>query len=151
MDLKELSQYLLEQTIGDLICLHSDPFANLSQRMIEHAQIIVMHALAPELIPKESRLPHGAIELGEGYCLLGPGDCRLFEGAELDAYNCFVALQGWRTRETNLSVYCFARLRLPNAQEARCLWHELKREDEKVRRARNVKVSLCNVSEDNIQ
>ncbi len=142
--LRELSQYLLERIIGDLgaeIRLHSDPFANLSQRMIERAQINAMHSLIPDLMPKETKLPHSAIDLGDGYILLGPSDYQLFEGAALDAYNHFVGSRGWRTKSQSFSVFSFARLRLPNSQRARCLWQEKKREDAKVRRARNVKVS----------
>jgi hypothetical protein len=43
-----------------------------------------------------------------------------------------------------MTIHWFVHLQLPNGQIARSLWHEKKRPDDKVRTARNVKVSkIC--------
>ena len=50
--LTELSQWTMERTIGNLneeIRLHSDPYANLSQRVIERAHTNALYTLAPDL------------------------------------------------------------------------------------------------------
>ena len=52
--LTELSQWTMERTIGNFgeeIWLHSDPYANISQRVIEHARANALYALAPDLFP----------------------------------------------------------------------------------------------------
>jgi hypothetical protein len=69
------SQWTLEHTIrnlGEEIKQHSNPFANLSQCGIRRAQINTIMAMIPDLGQSNSTkdLPHGAIDLGEGYILL---------------------------------------------------------------------------------
>jgi hypothetical protein len=64
------------------------------------------------------------------------------DGTILEAFQIFSDLHGWKIKSgDSLSVDRFARLLLPNGQIARSWWHEKKRPAEKVRIARNVKVS----------
>jgi hypothetical protein len=68
------SQWTLEHTIGNLgkeIKQHSNPFANLLQRGIRHAQVNTLKAVIPDLDQTKAAedLPHGAMDLGDGYVL----------------------------------------------------------------------------------
>jgi hypothetical protein len=134
----------MERTIGNLgeeIRLHTDPYANLSQRIIERARSNAIYAIAPNLFSDTSKLPSNACDVGGGFFLLGPRGLHIMEGLVFDAFKRFSLTERWQIREENsLSVDRFARLLLPNGQIARSLWHEKKRPDDKVRRARNVKV-----------
>jgi hypothetical protein len=83
--LTEVSQWTMERTIGNLgeeIRLHSDPYANLSQRMIERARANALYALTPDLFHVTGKLPTGACDVGENYVLLGPR-----EHHDMDAIN----------------------------------------------------------------
>jgi hypothetical protein len=69
------SQWTLECTIRNLgkeIKQHSNPFANLSQHGIRRAQVNALKAMIPDLEQSKATkdLPHGAINLGNGYILL---------------------------------------------------------------------------------
>ena len=145
--LTELSQWTMERTIGNLgeeIRLHADPYANLSQRVIERARVNALYTLAPDLLRTTEKLPAGACDIGEKYLLLGPHKHHTMDAAILDAFRTFSDLHHWRIVNgdtDSLSIDRFARLLLPNGQVARSWWHEKKRPAEKVRIARNVKVS----------
>jgi hypothetical protein len=142
--LTEVSQWTMERTIGNLgeeIRLHSDPYANLSQRIIERAQINALYSAIPELLPEPPGLPRGACDLGNGYALLGPRELRDIEPLISSAFHDFAETHGWRTTSNeSLMVHRFARLLLPNGQTARSWWQEQKRPSDRVRIARNVKV-----------
>lgn len=142
--LTELSQWTMERTIGNLgeeIRLHSDPYANLSQRVIECARANALYALAPDLFRITKKLPSGAYDVGGNYVLLGPREHHEVDVTTLDAFKRFADSNHWRIKNTDsLGVDRFARLLLPNGQIARSWWHEKKRPVEKVRIARNVKV-----------
>lgn len=142
--LTELSQWTMERTIGNLgeeIRLHSDPYANLSQRVLERARANALRALAPDLFSITENLPSGALDVGENYVLLGPRELHEMNATTLEAFKQFSDSHLWRIDETaSINVERFARLLLPNGQTARSLWHERKRPAEKVRVARNVKV-----------
>ena len=145
--LTELSQWTMERTIGNLgeeIRLHSDPYANLSQRVIECARTNALYALAPDLFPVTQKLPSGACDVGENYVLLGPRERHEMKATTLEAFIKFSDLHHWKIKKRDspesLDVDRFARLLLPNGQIARSWWHEKKRPAEKVRIARNVKV-----------
>jgi hypothetical protein len=143
--LTELSQWTMERTIGNLgeeIRLHSDPYANLSQRVIERARANALYAMAPDLFHVTEKLPTGACDIGENYILLGPRELHEMDVPTLEAFKRFSDLHRWRIKVgDSLSVDRFARLLLPNGQIARSWWHEKKRPTQKVRIARNVKVS----------
>ena len=142
--LTELSQWTMERSIGNLgdeIRLHSDPYANLSQRIIERARANALYALAPDLLPTARKLPTGACDIGGNYLLLGPHEHHEMDAITLGAFQTFSDLHNWRIKNgDSLSIDRFARLLLPNGQIARSWWHEKKRPAEKVRIARNVKV-----------
>ena len=65
----------------------------------------------------------------------------------LEATKAFALSQNWHIQDRQTNLHRFARLLLPNGQIARSLWHEEKRLLEKVRVARNVKVSESTHSE----
>ena len=53
----------MERTIGNLgqeIKLHSDPYANLSERGVRRAQMNALKAILPELEPDKAALPRGS-------------------------------------------------------------------------------------------
>jgi hypothetical protein len=143
--LTELSQWTMEQTIGNLgeeIRLHSDPYANLSQRVIEQACANALYALAPDLFHVTEKLPTSACDIRENYVLLGPCKHHEMDVLTLEAFKKFSDLHCWRIKAgDSLSIDRFARLLLPNGQIARSWWHEKKWPAEKVRISRNVKVS----------
>ena len=65
----------MEQTIrnfGEEIRLHSNPYANLSQRVIEWAHVNALYAQALDLFRITEKVPTGACDVGDGYILLGP-------------------------------------------------------------------------------
>jgi len=142
--LTELSQWTMERTIGNLgeeIRLHSDPYADLSQRILECAHANALYALAPDLLRTVDNLPAGARDVREHYLLLGPHEHHEMDAITLNAFQRFSDLYHWQIKHgDSLGVDRFARLLLPNGQIARSWWHEKKRPAEKVRIARNVKV-----------
>ena len=70
------SQWTLEHTIGNLgeeTKQHSNPFANLSQWSIRHAQVNTLKVMIPDLDLDRSTkgdLPHSSKDLGNSYLLL---------------------------------------------------------------------------------
>ncbi len=80
--LPEVSQWTMERTIGNLgkeIWLHSDPYANLGQRIVEQAQMNALYSLVPELCPQAPGLPPSAHNIGNGYALLGPHELHCYD------------------------------------------------------------------------
>src|ERR1700722_8189035 len=74
--LTEASQWIMEHTIGNLgeeIQLHSDPYANLTQRIIERSCINAVKNMAPDLAATKKELPAGALDIGSNFVLLGEG------------------------------------------------------------------------------
>jgi len=142
--LTELSQWTMERTIGNLgeeIRLHSDPYADLSQRILECAHANALYALALDLLCTVDNLPAGARDVREHYLLLGPHEHHEMDAITLNAFQRFSDLYHWQIKHgDSLGVDRFARLLLPNGQIARSWWHEKKRPAEKVWIARNVKV-----------
>jgi len=134
----------MEQTIGNLgeeIQLHSDLYANLSQRILERAWANALYALAPDLLHTVDNLPAGARDVRERYLLLGPHKHHEMDVMTLNAFQRFSDLYHWRIKHgDSLGIDRFARLLLPNGQIAQSWWHEKKRPAEKVQIARNVKV-----------
>ena len=69
------SQWMIETVIGNLgeeICQDQNPYANIAQRGVLHAQLNLILAMYPHLNldKNESMLPRGAKDLGGGYALL---------------------------------------------------------------------------------
>ena len=64
------TQWTMEWTIGNLsqeIKLHSDPYTNLSERGVRHAQVHALKAMLPDFEDDKPTLPRGAEDLGHGY------------------------------------------------------------------------------------
>jgi hypothetical protein len=148
--LTEASQWTMERTIGNLgeeIRLHSDPYANLTQRIIERSRINAIKNMAPDLATSKKELPAGALDIGSNFVLLGPRQLCQMDEQVSKAMKAFALSQDWHIQDRHTNLHRFARLLLPNGQIARSLWHEKKRPVEKVRIARNVKVRGCMLSE----
>ncbi|KAJ7088471.1 hypothetical protein B0H15DRAFT_939305 [Mycena belliarum] len=151
------SQWVMERTIGNLgeeIRQHSDPYSNLAQRCIRRTQVNALKAIIPDLEPDTNPLPHGSIDLGDGFVLLRAMDncSRDVSDSEAEAIRIYIRANDfdsdsdsdtgtspsqdyadrWRS-----SVIRWARVRLPNGQVARCSWKEGKKKE--CRRARVVK------------
>jgi hypothetical protein len=139
------SQWTLERTIGNLgeeIKLHSDPFANLSQRGIRRARINALKAMIPGLDAEgntEQSLLRGSRDLGGGFVLLRARKAhpQPLRECEANALLCFLHISS----DTDFRVRRWAKLRLPTGQIAHSAWKEKERPLEKRRTACNVKVS----------
>jgi hypothetical protein len=97
--LTELSQWTMERTIGNLgeeIQLHADPYANLSQRVIERARANALYALDPDLFHAAGKLPSGACDVSENYILLGPREHHEMDVTILEAFKRFSDSHQWR-------------------------------------------------------
>ena len=144
------SQWTLERTIGNLDedpKQPSNPYANLANHELWRSQIAALHAMLPDLDPDSPSLLRGAVDLGDGYIPLRAWDeheC-ILKGKQAEALHAFTILKSgprlpddWEPRCT-----CWACLRLPNLQVARCAWKETECASaaERVRCSWNVKVS----------
>ena len=93
-----LSQWTLERTIGNLeeeIRLHSNPYGNLSQRIIERSRTNALKNLAPDLFPTTEKLPHGSLDAGGNFVLLWLQDRHLMDDLVIKAFEAFAAAQNW--------------------------------------------------------
>lgn len=143
-----VTQWTMERVIGDLgseIRQHSNPYANLSQRAVRRCQINAVTDMLPELIPKPQP-PRASKTLEHGYTLMAKHEkaAHFITPAETTALDAFLQ----RTRiqvdakwRKNPKIARWARVKLPNGQGARCLWIEGGTPLNKLRIARNVKVS----------
>jgi hypothetical protein len=147
-------RWTMERSIGNLteeIRQDSTPYANLSRRAVERAQINALKAMLPKLdkdTQNEGKIPRGACDLGDNYVLLRAMDtcARAItdpQAAALQKYldtdpDCNVEdiPENWEP-----SAVRWSRLRLPNGQVARSAWKECIKPLENVRMARNIKVS----------
>ncbi|KAJ6529004.1 hypothetical protein B0H19DRAFT_889358, partial [Mycena capillaripes] len=140
------SQWTIERTIGNLgqeIKSHSEPYANLGERALLRCQLNALKSMIPDLDPEEKKLPQRSVELGGGYVLLHARDDyrhHLYgeDGRVIRKY--IEDRNGPMTG--SLYVVRWARLRLPNGQIARSVWREAQRPLNKLRIARNVKISF---------
>jgi len=137
----------MERTIGNLgeeIRLHSDPYANLMQRIIDRSRVNALKIMVPNLVP-DTQIPSGAVDIGSNYLLLWPRELHQIDETVSLALERFAISHNWRIKGgESMTIHRFARLQLPNGQIARSLWHEKKQPNDKVQIARNVKVSeIC--------
>ncbi|KAJ3473032.1 hypothetical protein NLI96_g13163 [Meripilus lineatus] len=141
------AQWTMERLIGDLgaeIWLHSDPYGNLSVRLVLRGQVNAFKGAYIGPVT-ETKLPQGAVSLGGGYVLLCAADEHevLIAGPHGDALSLFWGLHLPPDSDRPLpKIRRWARLRLPNGQVARSLWKEGQRPLEGLRIARNVKASI---------
>ena len=139
------SQWTLERTIGNLgeeIKQHSNPFANLSQRGIRRARTNALYAMIPDLDANrqaKSNLPRGARDTGDGFILLRARDRNPHTLRECEAEALRKFLHTTDTSET-VSVYRWAKLRIPTGQICYSSWKEMEKPLLRRRTARNVKV-----------
>ena len=70
-----------------LLSNNSDPYANLSQRVIERAHVNALYAQAPDLFRIIEKVPTGACDVGDGYVLLGPREHHDMDVPILEAFN----------------------------------------------------------------
>ncbi|KAG7089248.1 hypothetical protein E1B28_010947 [Marasmius oreades] len=143
----------MERTIGNYerrIRLPADPYGNLNQEIIEQATTNALLAMDPSFRPPpKTQNQRLSIDIGSGYVSLHPRGTHLMDVSVTVAFREFCEANNWtferQTDTDSLQVTRFARLRLPNGQEARSLWKEANRETDLVRRARNVKPLLTDL------
>ncbi|KAH9848550.1 hypothetical protein C2E23DRAFT_739308 [Lenzites betulinus] len=124
------TQWTLENYIGNItreIKQHATPYANVSERALRRTRINALQAMIPAFAMDETP-PASSIDLGDGFRLLRARDRAMFtltSAAERNALQSFMRAYhipvepGYRP-----SVQRWARLRLPNGQNARALWKE---------------------------
>ncbi|KAF9646784.1 hypothetical protein BDM02DRAFT_3156425 [Thelephora ganbajun] len=123
------SQWTMERVIGVLSSLlrqPSNPYANLTVQAQKMAHINALVAMWPSF-EKAQGNPHGSIDLGDGYLLLGPKE-------DLGLH--FITPE----EEEALTI-----LKLPMEQIARSQWRELERCSDMSRTDRNIKIFHQNV------
>ncbi|KAG1844003.1 hypothetical protein C8R48DRAFT_780461 [Suillus tomentosus] len=130
----------MEHVIGMLgmeIRQPSNPFSNLTFLAIHRCQINALKVMIPDLEPPDNPLPNHSVNLGGGYVLLRARDRYNYHPseAELQVIGEFLDAPVPKFKR-------WARLRLPNGQVARCAWKETLKPAEKVRMARNIKVTI---------
>ncbi|KAF8064108.1 hypothetical protein FPV67DRAFT_1782455 [Lyophyllum atratum] len=148
------SQWTMERTIGNLteeIKQDSTPYANLSRRSVERVEVNCLKALLPEIdreAQRETSLPRGSINLGDGYVLLHAMDscARGMSDSEADAFREYLEADescGPNNIPTDWipSIVRWSRLLLPHGQVARSLWKEHLKPLGKIRTARRVKLT----------
>ncbi|EJD40585.1 hypothetical protein AURDEDRAFT_69893, partial [Auricularia subglabra TFB-10046 SS5] len=145
-----VAQWTLERFIGlitDELKQHKHPYAHLSRRALERAQINALIIMMPSLELQSTipgRLPHGHEVVSEGYALLRARDncARPLSDPEEDAVHAYFSSCGivpaasWKPE-----VVRWSRLLLPNGQVARSAWKECLKTPDQLRRARDVKVT----------
>ncbi|KAK1215025.1 hypothetical protein PQX77_022375 [Marasmius sp. AFHP31] len=155
--LTELSQWTTETTISHYerrLRLHSNPYGNLGVEVAEQAVTNAVYAIDPTLrvTLDSSDSSTYAQDVGSGYTSLHPRDDHLMDIEAACALKKFCEACEWHEQAEQINeesppvVKRFARLLLPNRQAARSKWQEGKREDDVVRQARNVKVSIGNTT-----
>ncbi|KIJ53714.1 hypothetical protein M422DRAFT_154434 [Sphaerobolus stellatus SS14] len=147
------STWTMERTIGNLgeeISLHSAPFANLSERGVKRAQYNALVAALPHLKKAENQ-PRGSLDIGNGYFMLTKMERspKTYQGQVSEVIIQYIqgqeAAAGIQARNNITPRFTrWARLHLPNGQNARSAWRELEIERkgmDKIRCARCVKFS----------
>lgn len=128
--------------LGSLLGQPSNPYANLAAQAQKMAHINAMVAMWP-LFEREQRDPHGSIDLGDGYLLLGPKEDagpHYISPKEEEALDAFFSGHQDSEGVDRKSVYRWGRLKLPTGQITRSRWKELERCSDMARTDRNVKV-----------
>ena len=137
------AQWTMERIIGilgSLIKQPSNPFANLTEQAKKIAEINALIAIWPEL-DSVKQDPHGSINIGDGYILLGPKDEKPYElsDAEQTALVTFYSGLPHPGSVPPRSIYRWGRLQLPTEQVARSYWKEVVRSSRTARTDRNLK------------
>ena len=138
------AQWTMERVIGifgSLIKQPSNPFANLAEQAKKVAEINALVAIWPELEP-EAKDPHGSIDIGHGYLLLGPKDEKPHDVPQIEqtAFEEFYSSLPTHESTPPKTIYRWGRLRIPTEQVARSHWKEVVRASRTARTDRNLKV-----------
>ena len=95
--LTEVLQWTMEHMIGNLgeeIWLHSNPYKNVSQRIIEQVQVNGLLAFIPELQPKALKLPGSTHNIGGGYALMGSWELHDVDPLIANTFQVFISSHG---------------------------------------------------------
>jgi len=138
------AQWTMERVIGvfgSLLRQPSNLFSNLREQAKKVAEINAVVAMWPE-IEFETGEPHGSLNLGQGYILLGPKDTKpyLLLPSEKTAITNFYADLPHPEHIQIQSVSRWGRLQIPTGQVARSRWKEVDLSSKSARTDRNVKV-----------
>ena len=102
---------------GSLIKQPSNPFTNLTEQAKKIAEINALISIWPEL-ESETKDPHGSIDIGSGYLLLGPKDEKPYDLSQAEQ----AAIQNFYSSQPNhktvplKAIYRWGRFRLPTEQ-----------------------------------
>lgn len=142
-----VSQWTMERVIGDLVRDMRQPshaFENIAEVALRRAQKSALLLMYPEL-SRAPRLPHGTLQLADGYTLrraAEPSPSAISQ-EEADAILAFAALNpmvevpdAWKEAPV---IARWARAGLPSGQIARSVWGESRR-NTAVRISSNIKV-----------
>jgi hypothetical protein len=136
-----LAQWALENTIGNLgreVRQPSNAFSNLAERSLLRARQNALMAIMPEIDPG-NHLPWGALQLGDGYCLLCAAE-RNERTLQVEAEASIIRTTFKLPQNSVILARKWARLLLPNQQIARSIWRDGRAENGRI--SRNVKVSM---------
>ena len=123
------SQWTMERVIGvfgSLIKQPSNPYANLTEQAKKVAEVNAITAMWPtfERVKKD---PHGSVDIGDGYLLLGPKDTDPHRLPDIE-YAALAAFYSGLGSVPGRSVYRCARLRIPTGPTVvRSFWKEVVR------------------------
>ena len=139
------AQWTMERVIGvfgSLLRQPSNLFSNLREQARKVAEINAVVAMYPE-IEFQTAEPHGSLNMGRGYILLGPKDTKPYflSPNEQETVSSFFANLPNPDYMQRKSVYRWGRLQLPTGQVARSHWKEVDRSSKAARTDRNVEVS----------
>ncbi|KAF9785131.1 hypothetical protein BJ322DRAFT_1108591 [Thelephora terrestris] len=98
------AQWTMERVIGifgSLLKQPSNPFANLTEQAKKIAEINSLIAIWPELEP-QTKDPHGSIDIGHGYLLLGPKDEKPYNTTHLSLQDQFIDGEDSKFQENKL-------------------------------------------------
>ena len=142
------AQWTMERVIGifgSLIKQPSNPFANLTEQAKKVAEVNAITAMWPDL-EHSKHDPHGSIDIGQGFLLLGPKDPKPYPLSlvELTALTDFYSGLPDVGSVPPRFVYRWGRLQIPTEQTARSHWKELICTSNAARTDRNLKV--CNLT-----
>jgi len=138
------AQWTMERVIGifgSLIKQPSNPFANLTEQAKKVAEINAIVAMWPNL-ERSKKDPHGSINMGNGYILLGPKDEKPHP-LPPDEHTALITFFSGLPNNSSVppkSIYRWGRLQIPTGQFARSYWKEVDRSSRTARTDRNLKV-----------
>lgn len=141
------AQWTMKRVIGvfsSLLRQPSNPFANLAAQAQKMAHINALIAIWPSF-EKEPNDPHGSIDLGNSYLLLGlKEDSRPHYITATEEEVLHIFCTGCHDSEGVdwKSVYWWRRLKLPTEQVVRSWWKELEQYSDMARTDCNIKVYM---------